>query len=83
MAGTPKRSPSVEAALHGRAPTQQVFEDAAKLLANDFQPLSDMRASADYRLRACAGILIGVSYKLGKPGPGHDPETYNLREVRP
>ena len=54
MAGTPRRAPAAEAALNGRPFAAETFEAAARAVAGDFTPLSDWRASADYR-RAVAG----------------------------
>ncbi|WP_308916018.1 xanthine dehydrogenase small subunit [Jannaschia sp. LMIT008] len=58
MAGVPKRARAVESALEGRALTADVLRAAADRFADDFQPLSDMRASAAYRLAACRGMLM-------------------------
>ncbi|WP_296420050.1 xanthine dehydrogenase small subunit [Pseudooctadecabacter sp.] len=57
MAGTPKRAASTEAALVGRPWSFETIEAAAKALAQDFTPLSDMRASASYRMEAAQGQL--------------------------
>ncbi|MDF3606395.1 xanthine dehydrogenase small subunit [Paracoccus sp. DMF-8] len=57
MAGTPKRASGAEAALIGQPFTRATFEAAAIAAESDFQPLSDWRASADYR-RRLAGNLI-------------------------
>ncbi|SMX31284.1 xanthine dehydrogenase small subunit [Actibacterium lipolyticum] len=57
MAGTPKRAANVERALIGRAWTQDTINAAADEFANDYTPLSDMRASADYRMNAAKGML--------------------------
>jgi xanthine dehydrogenase small subunit len=57
MAGTPKRARAAEAALVGRAFDAAAAEAAAAALARDFTPLSDMRASAEYRM-AVAGALL-------------------------
>jgi xanthine dehydrogenase small subunit len=57
MAGVPKRAAAVEAALVGRPWTPETATDAAAHLAEDFSPLSDMRASAGYRLSAARGML--------------------------
>lgn len=57
MAGTPKRARAAEAALVGSRFDDTSARNAAAVLTQDFQPLSDMRASADYRL-AVAGNLI-------------------------
>ncbi len=57
MAATPRRAPRAEAALVGRPFTRATLQAAAAALADDFSPLSDMRASADYRLRAAQNLL--------------------------
>jgi xanthine dehydrogenase small subunit len=57
MAGTPKRAALAEAALVGRPWSSNTIETAAIALADDFQPMSDMRASAAYRMEAAQGQL--------------------------
>ncbi len=57
MAATVRRGGRAEAALTGK-PWTQANVNAAKLaLAEDFKPLSDMRASADYRLQVAQNLL--------------------------
>ncbi|MBC7395564.1 MAG: xanthine dehydrogenase small subunit, partial [Variovorax sp.] len=52
-----KRAAQAEAALVGK-PWSQASVKAAKLaLAQDFQPLSDMRASAAYRLQVAQNLI--------------------------
>ncbi len=58
MAGTPKRAASVEAALVGRPWAFETLQAAAENLTEDFQPMSDMRASAAYRMEAAQGQLL-------------------------
>jgi xanthine dehydrogenase small subunit len=58
MAGTPKRARAVEAALTGQPWTKASVEAAMAAMAQDFTPLSDMRASKDYRLAAAANMLM-------------------------
>lgn len=59
MAGTPKRARETEAALIGAAiDTPHDWMPAVQALDRDFQPISDMRASAAYRSRV-ARALIG------------------------
>ena len=58
MAGIPKRAAAVEAALTGRPWTLATVEAALPALATDFTPLTDMRASAAYRLEAARGMLL-------------------------
>ena len=57
MAATVRRAPLAEAALVGRAWTEDAVAAAQTALANDFQPLSDMRASAAYRMQVAQNLL--------------------------
>jgi len=57
MAGIPKRAAAVEAALAGRPFTEETVQDADAAWAEDFAPLSDMRASAGYRLETARNML--------------------------
>ncbi|MGB3408881.1 MAG: xanthine dehydrogenase small subunit [Jannaschia sp.] len=83
MAGTPRRATHAEAILDGQAPTLQIFAQAADAFAKDFEPLSDMRASARYRMDAACGALMGVLYKMDRSGSATDPGLYNLLAVQP
>ena len=58
MAATPKRARAVEAALVGRPWTMETAEAAQDAYARDYQPLTDMRASAEYRLLAARNLLL-------------------------
>ncbi|MCQ0987934.1 xanthine dehydrogenase small subunit [Jiella marina] len=57
MAGVPKRASAAEAALLGRPFDAVAVEDAMAAMLQDFQPLTDMRASADYRLKTAQNLL--------------------------
>jgi len=57
MAATPKRARAVETALVGRPWTMETVEAVLEQFAEDFQPISDMRASADYRLLTAKNLL--------------------------
>ncbi len=57
MAGTPKRAGAAEAALTGRRWDEAAVNAAIAALASDFTPLSDMRASAGYRLTVAGNLL--------------------------
>lgn len=57
MAATPKRAKAVEAALVGQPWTLDSVEAAMAVFATDYQPISDMRASADYRLLSAQNLL--------------------------
>ena len=57
MAGTPHRAHKVEAALVGQTWTAETIATAAALFSEDYTPMSDMRASADYRLEVARNLL--------------------------
>ncbi|MDT1064766.1 xanthine dehydrogenase small subunit, partial [Paracoccus sp. CPCC 101403] len=57
MAATPKRATRAEAALKGQPFAAETFEAAALAVADDFQPLSDWRASAEYRQQLAANFF--------------------------
>lgn len=57
MAATVKRSARAEAALVGQPWNQASVSAAKAALAEDFKPLSDMRASAAYRLQVAQNLL--------------------------
>ena len=58
MAGTPKRARGVEAALIGQSWTEKQVMQARALLVQDFEPLSDMRGSAAYRMEVAGNLLV-------------------------
>ncbi len=57
MAATVKRGALAEAVLVGQPWTQATVNAAKLALAQDFRPLSDMRASAAYRLQVAQNLL--------------------------
>jgi xanthine dehydrogenase small subunit len=57
MAATPKRAISVENALIDKPWTMETIDAAAEALADDFKPITDMRASAEYRMLAAQNLL--------------------------
>jgi len=57
MAATVKRAAQAEAALVGKPWTQSSVNAAKLALAQDFKPLSDMRASADYRMQVAQNLI--------------------------
>ena len=66
MAGVPKRATHAEQALTGRAFDRDVVEAAMAALEQDFTPMTDMRASAGYRLQAARNMLL--KYWLERTG---------------
>ncbi|MDP1729718.1 MAG: xanthine dehydrogenase small subunit [Devosia sp.] len=73
MAATPKRAVAVEEALVGRPWDAAAIEAAVAAFPTDFQPIADMRASAEYRMLAAQNLLrrffqetIGQVQRLGR-----------------
>jgi xanthine dehydrogenase small subunit len=69
MAATVRRAAGAEAALLGQPWTEATLRAAQAALARDFTPLTDLRASADYR-RATAAALLERLWLSTRP---HDP----------
>ncbi|WP_299499900.1 xanthine dehydrogenase small subunit [uncultured Roseobacter sp.] len=58
MAGVPKRAAGAEAALIGAPWSEATVRDVMQAMASDFEPLSDMRASATYRMKTAQNMLL-------------------------
>ena len=57
MAATVRRAAQAEAAIVGQPWNAATVQAAQQALAQDFKPLSDMRASAGYRLQVAQNLL--------------------------
>ena len=81
MAATPKRASACEAALSGQPWSETACERASAALAKDYAPITDMRASAAYRLNVAQNLLR--KFYLETSGAiGHAPSRlYDLHEV--
>jgi xanthine dehydrogenase small subunit len=58
MAAIVKRAAGAETAVRGQPWTEATVQSAMRALDADFQPLSDLRASASYRRRAARNLLL-------------------------
>lgn len=58
MAAQTKRAVSVEKFLAGKNWTRDVVEQAASIVKNDFSPITDARAGADFRLIAARNLIL-------------------------
>jgi xanthine dehydrogenase small subunit len=67
MAGVPKRAAHAEAALAGQPWTQAAVGAAMAALERDFTPLTDMRASAAYRMQGAKNILMKYFIETTEP----------------
>lgn len=64
MAATPKRAPHCEAALVGQAWSEESAIRAGAAVSEDFQPIDDHRATADYRVRVAANLFVRLHRDL-------------------
>jgi xanthine dehydrogenase small subunit len=66
MAAVPKRALKTETALLGQPVAIATFENASDVLRHEFTPLTDMRASANYRRQVISNLLKKVYVQLLK-----------------
>ena len=64
MAAIPKRATHCETALINQPLSIDTMVRAAKMLEQDFTPIDDARASADYRLDVAKNLLIRLQLEL-------------------
>ena len=67
MAATPKRAGKTEQFLKNKPWTEKTAQAAMKKIAEDFTPLSDMRASADYRRQIAQNLLYRFFIETTQP----------------
>jgi xanthine dehydrogenase small subunit len=73
MAAVVQRAPNAEAAVLGQAWNEATLQAAMAALASDFTPLSDMRASAGYRMQVAQNLLrrFWLETRTNHPLPEH------------
>jgi xanthine dehydrogenase small subunit len=70
MAAVPARARRAESALLGHPFDEATVDAAVAALALDFQPISDMRAGASYRLQGTGNLLRRFQLEAnGAPKP--------------
>ena len=69
MAATPKRAMHTEAALRGKTLSEENISLACSQLDRDFAPISDMRASAEYRLQVAKNLLHKAYIEIDQDQP--------------
>lgn len=75
MAATVQRATACEASLTGQAWNEATLRDARQALAGDYTPMSDMRASADYRQRTAVNLLQRFYLETRPDQPLADKQT--------
>jgi xanthine dehydrogenase small subunit len=71
MAATSKRAPKTEAAMNGREWNEATLKEAMQMLAQEYSPLGDMRASSAYRMKTAQNLLqrFWLETRLDAPLP--------------
>ncbi len=69
MAATVARAKTAEAALIGRPFDTAAADAAAQALAADFTPMSDLRASAAYRLQVAGNLIRRAALEAAAGAP--------------
>ena len=72
-----RRASGAEQALIGAVLDEAAIEAAAAALAVDFRPITDMRASAGYRMRVAANLLRRL---LADAGPERVPDLHEMNQ---
>jgi xanthine dehydrogenase small subunit len=81
MAGTPKRALGAEAALKGASlDDPATWGPAMQALPGDFRPLTDMRASADYRMETARALFAKALMEVSGT-PAEDVRVLARREA--
>ena len=80
MAATPKRATHAEAVLAGQPWHEATVQAAMLALAQDYAPLTDMRATSAYRLQSAQNLLyrFWLETRLSDPLPA---DAVNVRAV--
>ncbi len=72
VAAIPLRAVKTEAALTGKPWTLPTVLAAARAMEQDFEPLTDMRASAAYRMKIAKNLLRKFYFETAEPGLAGD-----------
>ena len=78
MAATPKRATATETALNGQPWDETTARAAMAALSADYAPLSDMRASSQYRLTTAQNLLYRfyLETRPVEPMPAHSVSVF-------
>lgn len=78
MAATSKRATQTEAALHGKEWNEATVHAGMQAMQIDYQPLSDMRSSAAYRLKVAQNLLYRfyLETRLQQPLAAHQVSVF-------
>jgi len=68
MAATPLIGEKTSAALTGKPFTMETFKQAADCIEQDYQPISDVRATDKYRIQVTKNLLTKAFIELNQKG---------------
>jgi xanthine dehydrogenase small subunit len=83
MAATARRASLTEAALVGQPWTEATLRQAQAALAQDFQPMTDLRATSAYRIKVAANLLerFWLETRPGNPLPAQRVQVWPASTV--
>jgi xanthine dehydrogenase small subunit len=67
MAGIPKAATNLEQALLNKEVSMAAFEEAAQVLDQDFEPMTDVRATSEYRMQVAQNLIQKCAFELSNP----------------
>ncbi|MEO9492901.1 MAG: xanthine dehydrogenase small subunit, partial [Vibrio splendidus] len=79
MAAIPARAPKMEMQLIGGRLDSKTFMKAGSVVEKDFSPMSDVRASANYRLIATQNLMQRIGYEFSQTIPVNSVTTPSAR----
>jgi len=82
MAGIPKRAFACEKALLGKEASETNIALAMMALAQDFSPLSDVRASSEYRMQVAKNLVRKCFYELEQIHASTRIETFEVDTLK-
>lgn len=67
MAGIPKAATNLEQALLNKDVSMEAFEEASQVLDQDFTPMTDVRATSEYRMQVAQNLIQKCAFELSNP----------------
>lgn len=67
MAGIPKAAINLEQALVNEPVSMEAFEEAAQVMDQDFAPMTDVRATSEYRMQVAQNLIQKCAFELSNP----------------
>lgn len=81
MAGIPKAASKLEKALLNKPVSMAAFAEAAQVLEQDFSPMTDVRATSEYRMQVAQNLIQKCAFELSNPNSITRIESLNNSEL--